>query len=92
MLGKKKPPSGKVKLTKSEKLLDLSKDPAKKSSGKPVSRKVRAALGERWRWLTGGAQDFKEIKLIGRGNVGKVYLVRLRGTNGEGAVGCWGVG
>ena len=25
-------------------------------------------------------QDFKEIKLIGRGNVGKVYLVRLRGT------------
>jgi serine/threonine protein kinase len=25
-------------------------------------------------------KDFKEIKIIGRGNVGTVYLVRLRGT------------
>ncbi len=25
-------------------------------------------------------KDFKEIRLIGRGNVGKVYLVRLRGN------------
>ncbi len=89
MLKQKKQQVTKSKLTKSEKLLDLSKDVTKKNSAKPISRKVRPQRGRGVRdgalgSLRARGQDFKEIKLIGRGNVGKVYLVRLRGTKGEG--------
>ena len=44
MLAKQKKPPTKSKLTKSEKLLDLSKDVTKKSSAKAISRKVSVRL------------------------------------------------
>lgn len=74
----------KQKLTKSERALDLHKMGAKEAvRGGGAARSLAGALFSSPACSQAkniSARDFKELRLIGRGNVGTVYLVRLRGT------------
>ena len=62
----------KKQLTKSDRSLNLNKISEVVSGSQRDRRVGKGSISKR---------DFEEIRLIGRGNVGKVYLVRLKGTD-----------